>query len=364
MATTGWLSRLEPPPRAVDWAIFALVLLQSASGVLSLGAGGGDAAALFWFHGVAGLSLALLVGFKLRRVAHRVTRRRLWDRTTGLSVLTAAVALAALGTGAWWVLGGDVRVLFWTLLNVHVLFGLLLVPVVLAHLLTRAKRPTRADLTGRRTAVRYAGVLLTGAVLYRAQSLWNAALETTGAARRFTGSKPAGDLYGGDTVGGDFPVTSWVADDPDPVAVDDWRLVVDGLVESPLALDFDALSTKATRRAVLDCTSGWYTVQRWRGVRLGDLLAAAAVRDGARWVTVHSVTGYRWSFPLPAARGFLLATHVGDERLTHGHGAPLRLVAPDRRGFQWVKWVDRVEVRRSRDHAQWLAVLVSGLDGE
>jgi DMSO/TMAO reductase YedYZ molybdopterin-dependent catalytic subunit len=229
-------------------------------------------------------------------------------------------------------------------------------------------------------------VLLSGAVLYRAQSVWNAALDTGGDDRRFTGSKPVGALYGGETVGGAFPVTSWVADDPDPVDPADWTLRVDGLVERPLSLGVDAVTgADATggpdaasddaagddvalgdgpveRRAVLDCTSGWYTVQDWRGVRLGDVLEAAGAADDARWVTVHSVTGYRWSFPLPAAREFLLATHVGGERLSHGHGYPLRLVAPDRRGFQWVKWVDRVAVRRDRDHAQWLAVLISGLD--
>lgn len=373
----GWLGRLEPPPRAVDWAIFALVVAQSASGVVSLGAGGVDAAALFWIHGVAGLTLALLVVLKLRRVRHRLTDRRLWDRATGLSALLAVVALAALGTGVAWVLGGNVRVLFWTLMNVHVLFGLLLLPVVVGHLYTRARAPSRADLASRRTALGYAGLLLSGAVLYRAQSVWNAALDTVGDDRRFTGSKPVGELYGGETVGGAFPVTSWVADDPDPVDVAAWTLRVDGLVERPLSLRADAVlgddpvggdgdatldRAPVERRAVLDCTSGWYTVQDWRGLRLGDLLDAAGPTDGARWVTVHSVTGYRWSFPLPAAREFLLATHVGGERLSHGHGAPMRLVAPERRGFQWVKWVDRVQIRRDRDHAQWLAVLISGLD--
>jgi DMSO/TMAO reductase YedYZ molybdopterin-dependent catalytic subunit len=73
------------------------------------------------------------------------------------------------------------------------------------------------------------------------------------------------------------------------------------------------------------------------------------------------VTGYRWSFPLAEARDFLLATHVGGERLSHGHGFPLRLVAPQRRGFQWVKWVTRIELRRRRDASQYLATLVSGV---
>jgi DMSO/TMAO reductase YedYZ molybdopterin-dependent catalytic subunit len=40
---------------------------------------------------------------------------------------------------------------------------------------------------------------------------------------------------------------------------------------------------------------------------------------------------------------------VGGEPISHGHGAPVRLVAPGRRGFQWVKWVVRLEVRDTPD---------------
>ncbi len=38
----------------------------------------------------------------------------------------------------------------------------------------------------------------------------------------------------------------------------------------------------------------------------------------------------------------LLATHVGGEPLNHSHGFPLRAVAPSRRGWFWVKWVQRI----------------------
>jgi DMSO/TMAO reductase YedYZ molybdopterin-dependent catalytic subunit len=56
----------------------------------------------------------------------------------------------------------------------------------------------------------------------------------------------------------------------------------------------------------------------------------------------------------------MLATHVDGEELSHGHGFPLRLVAPGRRGFQWVKWVEEVRVTRRRDHSERLAIFVSG----
>jgi DMSO/TMAO reductase YedYZ molybdopterin-dependent catalytic subunit len=42
--------------------------------------------------------------------------------------------------------------------------------------------------------------------------------------------------------------------------------------------------------------------------------------------------------------GALLATHVAGRPLPDGNGAPLRLVAPTRRGLDWIKWVDRIDV--------------------
>ncbi|WP_188424100.1 molybdopterin-dependent oxidoreductase [Haloferax sulfurifontis] len=347
------LRRFEPPPRAVDWSIFALVVFETLSGVLSLGAGHPANGLLFVVHGVAGLSLVVLVGFKLHRVRRRVLDSRLRDRHTALSVLLAVVALAALGTGVAWVLGVEVRIAFWTLLNVHIGLGLLVVPILFVHLRARFRPPRRVDFAARRRALQYGAILVFGAATYRATETVGS---LRGVGRRFTGSRPLPPGGGNDA----FPVTSWVADDPDPIDADSWSLSVTGLVDRPLELHRSDLAPDETRSVLLDCTSGWYTEQNWTGVRLGDALDSAGVHSSARWVTVRSVTGFRWSFPIAEAREMLLATRVGGDPLSHGHGAPLRLVAPNRRGFQWVKWVDSVEVRRRRDPAQWFAVLVSG----
>ena len=60
---------------------------------------------------------------------------------------------------------------------------------------------------------------------------------------------------------------------------------------------------------------------------------------------VHSVTGYWVRLPLTDLDRLLLATGVGDGPLSAGHGYPLRLVVPGRRGYWWVKWVDRIELQ-------------------
>jgi DMSO/TMAO reductase YedYZ molybdopterin-dependent catalytic subunit len=113
--------------------------------------------------------------------------------------------------------------------------------------------------------------------------------------------------------------------------------------------------------AILDCTGGFYTAQRWRGVRVADLLARAQPLPTARYVRFVSITGYRWSLPLGEAGGALVATHIGDQPLAHGHGFPARLVAPGRRGFEWVKWLVALEVLEQPDPGQLVAIWTSGL---
>jgi DMSO/TMAO reductase YedYZ molybdopterin-dependent catalytic subunit len=147
-----------------------------------------------------------------------------------------------------------------------------------------------------------------------------------------------------------FPTTSWVADNPHPIDPAGYRLEIAGLVSRNLALPLAALPLEDELAATLDCTGGFYSTQRWRGVQLGRLLDLAGLDADAHHVSVASITGYRWSFGLDRARTLLLASAVGGQPLDHGHGAPLRLVVPGARGFQWVKWVTRVEVRGQPDY--------------
>lgn len=342
-------------PRLTDWSLALAGALAVATGVMSLISGRPDQWLVFAAHGAVGLWLALLLWGKLRRVLPRLFRPRLWDKRTLLGILVTLVVVLALGTGVWWVLGGSFYLAGFGLLNWHIVFGFALALLIALHMLARAHPLRRRDVRGRRQLVRF-GLLAGGALaLWPAQQALDRALHLPGAQRRFTGSRDTGSY-----TGNAFPATSWVADAPLPISPDAWRLRIDGAVATPLTLTYDAVTANQDELvATLDCTGGFASTQRWRGVLVGRLLARAIPQPDATWVSFISVTGYRWTLPLSEASHALLATHVGDETLAHEHGGPARLVALDRRGFEWVKWVVRIEVRNAPDPGELIAIHTS-----
>jgi hypothetical protein len=303
------------------------VAALAASGALVVWAGSAGRSWVYGAHAIAGFALASVLVFKLRRVARRIGTRPAGTLALGL----VAVALA---TGLVWSTVGPLSVAGFTVLAWHDALGAVLAVAVLAHALARRpRRPRVSDFAGRRALLR------TGAVGVGAVAAWR--LQALFAARgRFTGSYRASSFSAND-----FPTTSWVADRPRPLGAS--RPVrVTGDVATPVALPPAALGGDEVV-ATLDCTGGFYTRQRWSGTRVDRLLARAGARDDH--VRVISRTGYRWSFHRGDWRRLLLATRVGGEPLAHGHGAPVRLVAPGRRGFQWVKWVVALEVHAGPD---------------
>ena len=131
-----------------------------------------------------------------------------------------------------------------------------------------------------------------------------------------------------------------------------YRLVVEGKVARPLRLSLDELRTMPQHEASLPiaCVEGWSTTQRWRGVRVRDLLDRAGASDDAE-VTVRSLERggpsgsaelNRWH---ARDRDTLLALDVAGERLDLDHGFPARLIGPNRPGTMQTKWVERLVVR-------------------
>jgi DMSO/TMAO reductase YedYZ molybdopterin-dependent catalytic subunit len=98
------------------------------------------------------------------------------------------------------------------------------------------------------------------------------------------------------------------------------------------------------------CVEGWSTQAHWGGVRLSDVLDAAGIPADAtvQVISREQEGAYRSSqVPPQFARDplTLLATHLNGEPLVLEHGAPLRLIAPNRPGVLQTKWVAGVEAQ-------------------
>jgi DMSO/TMAO reductase YedYZ molybdopterin-dependent catalytic subunit len=343
------------PPRLTDWSIALAALLALTTGVVSLVAGLPQDWTIFMLHGIAGLWLLLLMWGKLRRVWPRLIHPRRWDRRTVYGLLALLLVTVTLGAGIWWAAGGDLYFAGFNLLNWHIALGLAITAAIVLHMFARAKRLRKRDIAGRRQALYFSALLLAGVALWPGQQLTQRILNLPGARRRFTGSHEMGS-YGGNV----FPTTSWVADAPRPLDAQTWRLSLGGAVTTPRDFSYDELAAAGdTLEATLDCTGGFYSTQHWRGISIGRLLDQVALHKDAGYVSFISVTSYRWSLPLEEARTALLATHIGEEPLSYEHGFPLRLVAPGRRGFEWVKWITRVEVLTELDSGETLSIFTS-----
>lgn len=344
--------------RAVDWALFFCISFEILSGFGSFLAGRPEWRPLFVAHGVVGLAIVVLLAWKFRRVYRRVAEPRRWQWATAVSILLSLAALASLLTGITWTII-QAPVNYPNGMILHTTAGIAVAVLYLWHMLIRYKPLSHRDVTDRRTVFSFLGALALGGLAWTTQDRAVRSLDAPGATRRFTGSRHAGPGTGNAA----FPVTMWMLDNPAPLNLDAYRLDVSGAVATPKSYGLAQLAAMPATAldATLDCTGGWYTVQRWQGIRVGTLLAQAGVAANARFVSFVSATGYRWSLPLEEAQHALLATHVGSETLSHGHGAPLRLVAPRRRGFQWVKWVVRIEVTQTADFGQWRVIFTSGL---
>lgn len=322
---------MRPPPARITNArlLLALVLtFGTGLGAVANGSGGGRWVVIA--HGATGLLLLFLTPAK-RRVARAGLEQR--RRGAWASLLLAVLVLAALALGVLHSTGLVRSVGGHLTLWLHIAVALAAAPLVLWHTLARRVRVRRTDL--QRRHVLQLGVLATAAVAtYTAAAGAVHAAGLPGADRRFTGSHRVAPHA--------MPRTVWLDDRTPRIDAAAWRLAVrDGSGERHLDLD-ELRSHRVDRMEILDCTSGWFAEQTWTGAPLATLLLD--VPTGTRSIRVRSTTGYEVLLPVEDLESLMLATAMGGVDLSPGHGWPARLVAPGRRGFWWVKWVERIDL--------------------
>ncbi|HVP95388.1 MAG TPA: molybdopterin-dependent oxidoreductase [Methanoregulaceae archaeon] len=135
---------------------------------------------------------------------------------------------------------------------------------------------------------------------------------------------------------------------PQHINITTYQLAVGGLVDRPLNLTYgEVLAYPHYEKVVtLHCVEGWDATVLWDGVRVIDLLNEAGVRPGANTVIFYAYDGYSTSLPLDFVKNnnILLASGMNNVTLPVDRGFPFQLVAEDKWGYKWIKWVTKIEL--------------------
>jgi hypothetical protein len=330
-------SRIAPhrlTGRQVNLALEAVLVLTITTGVLSWLVGTPSGRWLTAIHALAGLSVVVLIPAKLRGPVKAGFKRgrstRLVSSGFGVLVLVTLGLGIAHSTGLWYGVGE------WSALWTHTLLAFAVIPLLAWHIWSRPVRPKPTDLDRRALLGGGAVLGVAGAALLAIET-GVAATGLAGERRRFTGSHEIGS-YEPERM----PAVSWIDDHaPEETDPDRWPLRIDG--REVTVAELAALTEPVD--AAVDCTGGWFSWQRWDAVPLADVVTGTAGGE-VRSVRVVSATGYARRFPVDELDSIYLAVGYGSEPLRRSHGAPVRLIAPNRRGPDWVKWVTAVEADR------------------
>ncbi len=141
---------------------------------------------------------------------------------------------------------------------------------------------------------------------------------------------------------------------PQYVDMDSYVLTIDGLVQKPAALTYEEvlLYTPYEKMVTLHCVEGWSVDILWEGVLLKDLFDSAGVADEATTVIFYSYDGYTTSLPLSVVldKNMIMAYKMNGIVLPPERGFPFQLVAEDKLGYKWAKWITRIELSDDTDY--------------
>ena len=147
----------------------------------------------------------------------------------------------------------------------------------------------------------------------------------------------------------------------------DYRLMINGLVETPLIFSYEDLERFPRENRIYFCECAANTGMEWAGAQLNGaqfthgmihnmeysgvplrtLLEEAGVKTEGKWVYVEGADASSNGRSIPLEKAMddvLVAFKANGEALRKEHGYPVRLVVPGWEGNMWVKWLRRVEV--------------------
>lgn len=137
-----------------------------------------------------------------------------------------------------------------------------------------------------------------------------------------------------------------------------WRLALDGAVENPVTLDWDALMALPQEDSVCDihCVTQWSRFDnRWQGVPVRAIVDLVRPGPGVTHVLFEAWDDYTTNlrFEQFTAEDCYLVHHWNGRPIPREHGGPLRVLVP--RYYLWksAKWVRRITFAETDRKGFW-----------
>ncbi|MDD3246889.1 MAG: molybdopterin-dependent oxidoreductase [Methanosarcina sp.] len=136
-----------------------------------------------------------------------------------------------------------------------------------------------------------------------------------------------------------------------------YRLQVDGFVENPRNFTYEEITGLPQTSKVIDlnCVEGWGFTAKWTGVKIAEIFEEAGAMENATTVIFYSADGYSTALDKDylLENDIILAYKLNDVTLPPERGFPLQLVAEDKYGYKWAKWIVRIELGNSPYRGYW-----------
>ncbi len=134
-----------------------------------------------------------------------------------------------------------------------------------------------------------------------------------------------------------------------------WRLIIEGNVAVPTRLPYSQILKLPwiERNVLLICPGVFVNHGKWKGISLMTVLELAQMQADTTHITIYGPEGSKEKverFPIADIRSnkVFLAYAVNGEKLPQRHGFPLRIVAEDYYGDDWVKYVYKIEAIKAK----------------
>ena len=132
------------------------------------------------------------------------------------------------------------------------------------------------------------------------------------------------------------------------VNIEDYSLKIGGLVENPYLMSYTELQElqRVEKLVTLHCVEGWTAKMLWEGIPLMDLIEKADPDSRVTNVIFKSTDGYTTSLTLDyiRERNIILADKLNGIELPPAQGFPFIVVAEDKWGYKWARWVEEIEL--------------------